>query len=74
MLSIAVAEFEMQGQTWDGLWLQSEHRTFDPEEADYFYVPIYTSCLMWPIYGWGGPPLVVGRCRSAPQTLQRIIP
>ncbi|KAL4426069.1 hypothetical protein ABPG77_007865 [Micractinium sp. CCAP 211/92] len=24
--------------------LQSEHRTLDPEEADYFYVPVLTSC------------------------------
>jgi hypothetical protein len=29
--------------------LQSEHRTLDPEEADYFYLPIYTSCLIFPV-------------------------
>lgn len=27
-------------------------RTLDPEEADFFYVPLYTSCYMWPIHGW----------------------
>jgi hypothetical protein len=36
--------------------LQSEHRTFDMEEADYFYVPAYTSCFLWPVYGWADHP------------------
>ena len=31
---------------------QTEHRTLDPEEADYFYMPVYTSCFMHPIYGY----------------------
>lgn len=36
-------------------------RTFDPEEADFFYVPAYTSCYPFPIMGWAdfpwfGPP------------------
>ena len=35
------------------LFLQSEHRTLDPEEADFFYVPVYHSCYMWPIHGEG---------------------
>jgi hypothetical protein len=26
------------------LMLQSEHRTLDPEEADFFYVPVYLTC------------------------------
>ncbi|KAL4425009.1 hypothetical protein ABPG77_002894 [Micractinium sp. CCAP 211/92] len=29
--------------------LQSEHRTLDPEEADYFYVPTFTSCFINPV-------------------------
>eukprot|EP00201_Polytomella_parva_P019453 CAMPEP_0175040528 /NCGR_PEP_ID=MMETSP0052_2-20121109/1321_1 /TAXON_ID=51329 ORGANISM="Polytomella parva, Strain SAG 63-3" /NCGR_SAMPLE_ID=MMETSP0052_2 /ASSEMBLY_ACC=CAM_ASM_000194 /LENGTH=539 /DNA_ID=CAMNT_0016302765 /DNA_START=1526 /DNA_END=3145 /DNA_ORIENTATION=+ len=29
--------------------MTSEHRTFDPEEADFFYVPVYLSCLMSPV-------------------------
>ncbi|KAK9858865.1 hypothetical protein WJX84_008379 [Apatococcus fuscideae] len=36
--------------------LQSQHRTLDPDEADFFYVPVYTSCFMWPIYGWADAP------------------
>ena len=32
------------------LFLQSEHRTLDPEEADFFYVPVYASCWFHP--GW----------------------
>lgn len=29
--------------------LQSKHRTLNPEEADYFYVPVYTSCFIHPV-------------------------
>ncbi|PSC72923.1 exostosin-like glycosyltransferase [Micractinium conductrix] len=29
--------------------LQSEHRTLDPEEADFFYVPVFTACFMSPV-------------------------
>ncbi|KAK9805353.1 hypothetical protein WJX73_005210 [Symbiochloris irregularis] len=36
--------------------LQSPHRTLDPEEADFFYVPVYTSCFIHPIYGWADMP------------------
>eukprot|EP00775_Hariotina_reticulata_P004291 gene4291-4543_t len=36
--------------------LQSPHRTLDPEEADFFYVPAYTSCFMWPVHGWADYP------------------
>jgi hypothetical protein len=31
-------------------------RTFDPEEADFFYVPIYSSCFAHPIYGFHDAP------------------
>jgi hypothetical protein len=36
------------------LMLQSEHRTLDAEEADFFYVPTYLACFMWPIQVGGG--------------------
>lgn len=36
--------------------LQSEHRTLDPEEADFFYVPVYTGCFMHPVFGWADAP------------------
>ncbi|KXZ53465.1 hypothetical protein GPECTOR_7g915 [Gonium pectorale] len=36
--------------------LMSEHRTFDPEEADYFFVPHYASCLIWPVLNWADYP------------------
>ncbi|KAI3425325.1 hypothetical protein D9Q98_009089 [Chlorella vulgaris] len=29
--------------------LQSEHRTLDPEEADFFYVPVFVSCFAYPV-------------------------
>ena len=31
--------------------LQSTHLTHDPEEADFFFVPLYVSCFVWPIHG-----------------------
>ncbi|GFR49991.1 hypothetical protein Agub_g12137 [Astrephomene gubernaculifera] len=37
------------------LFLTSEHRTFDPEEADYFFVPIMWACL-FDVYGWNPIP------------------
>ncbi|KAG2501891.1 hypothetical protein HYH03_000389 [Edaphochlamys debaryana] len=36
--------------------LTSEHRTFDPEEADFFYVPVYVTCYFWPIMGYADHP------------------
>ncbi len=38
------------------LFLQSEHRTFDPEEADFFYVPIHATCFIFPIHSWADGP------------------
>ena len=40
--------------------LQSGHRTLDPEEADFFYVPVYTSCFMHPVHGWADAPWFYG--------------
>jgi hypothetical protein len=31
-------------------------RTLDPEEADFFYLPMYISCYMWPVMGWADGP------------------
>ena len=36
--------------------LQSPHRTLDPEEADFFFVPVYTSCFIHPVLGWADMP------------------
>lgn len=36
--------------------LMSPHRTFDPEEADFFFVPLYVTCFFWPIIGWADHP------------------
>ncbi|KAK9805311.1 hypothetical protein WJX73_000673 [Symbiochloris irregularis] len=40
--------------------LQSPHRTLDPEQADFFYVPVYTSCFMHPIFMWADAPFWYG--------------
>ncbi|KAG2494839.1 hypothetical protein HYH03_007079 [Edaphochlamys debaryana] len=40
--------------------LISEYRTFDPEEADYFYVPHYGSCIPYPIWNWADWPYFGG--------------
>lgn len=37
-------------------FLQSPHRTYDPEEADFFYVPVYASAFAWPVFGWADFP------------------
>ena len=34
----------------------SPHRTLDPEEADYFYAPVYASCYIFPVLGWADFP------------------
>eukprot|EP00201_Polytomella_parva_P016605 CAMPEP_0175065286 /NCGR_PEP_ID=MMETSP0052_2-20121109/15834_1 /TAXON_ID=51329 ORGANISM="Polytomella parva, Strain SAG 63-3" /NCGR_SAMPLE_ID=MMETSP0052_2 /ASSEMBLY_ACC=CAM_ASM_000194 /LENGTH=538 /DNA_ID=CAMNT_0016331791 /DNA_START=174 /DNA_END=1787 /DNA_ORIENTATION=- len=36
--------------------LMSEHRTFDPEEADFFYVPVYSSCMIFPLHCYADGP------------------
>ncbi|GAX80494.1 hypothetical protein CEUSTIGMA_g7932.t1 [Chlamydomonas eustigma] len=46
--------------------LQSEHRTFDPEEADYFYVHPYTSCLIFPVFAWADGPWWPGPVQLRP--------
>ncbi|KAF8066266.1 SULTR2 [Scenedesmus sp. PABB004] len=38
------------------LMLQSPHRTLDPGEADYFYVPVYAACFMEAVAGWADAP------------------
>lgn len=47
--------------------LQSEHRTYDWEEADYFYVPAYTGCLTHPIFGWADHPWWHGPSCASPR-------
>ncbi|GFR40871.1 hypothetical protein Agub_g1522 [Astrephomene gubernaculifera] len=65
-------EYPNNHTTWTDVWvyaadtlvheflLISEHRTFDPEEADYFYVPHYASCLPFPIGVWADYPWFKG--------------
>ena len=36
--------------------LQSPHRTFDGEEADFFYVPAFVACWPFPVYDWADAP------------------
>ena len=38
------------------MMLQSDHRTFDAEDADFFYVPLYSSCFIFPIHCWADGP------------------
>ena len=48
--------------------LQSPHRTLDPEQADFFYVPVYTSCFFHPVLGWADFPYWYGNGGGCPQT------
>eukprot|EP00798_Chlamydomonas_sp_ICE-L_P001799 gene1799-33219_t len=36
--------------------MASPHRTFEPAEADFFYVPIYVTCYFWPTLGFADMP------------------
>ncbi|KAG2424862.1 hypothetical protein HYH02_015125 [Chlamydomonas schloesseri] len=38
------------------MMLQSAHRTFDPEAADFFYVPVYGSCFIFPLHCYADGP------------------
>ena len=49
-------------------FLQSPHRTLDPEQADFFYVPVYTSCFFHPVLGWADYPYWYGNGGGCPQT------
>ena len=40
--------------------LQSEHRVLDPDQADFFYAPVYTSCFLHPVLGWADYPWFYG--------------
>lgn len=31
-------------------------RTFDPEEADFFFVPVLVNCLIYPVFGYADHP------------------
>ena len=48
---------------------QSEHRTLDMEEADFFYMPLYVNLLVWPVFGWADGPWWGGVWGACPQTL-----
>ncbi|GLC75556.1 hypothetical protein PLESTF_001656500 [Pleodorina starrii] len=56
------------------LFLASEHRTLDPEEADFFYVPVNVGCL-FDVYGWNDIPRwprgVLGPRTHGAATMQR---
>ncbi|GLI69587.1 hypothetical protein VaNZ11_014246 [Volvox africanus] len=59
------------------LLLISEHRTFDPEEADFFYVPHSASCLPFPIGSWADYPWFPGpggpRIRQMVNMLREVV-
>ena len=56
-----------------GCRAQSEHRTFDPEEADFFYVPTYVTCLLHPVQGWVDFPWYYGPVREYAQLASAFI-
>ncbi|KAG1665166.1 hypothetical protein FOA52_005547 [Chlamydomonas sp. UWO 241] len=53
--------------------LQSDHRTFDPEEADFFYVPVYSACYFWPIHGHADYPLYPGPGHQRPMQAANLL-
>ncbi|KAG2494840.1 hypothetical protein HYH03_007080 [Edaphochlamys debaryana] len=53
--------------------LISEYRTFDPEEADFFYVPHQASCLPFPIYQWADWPWFRGQGGPRPRQMANML-
>ncbi|KAG2431441.1 hypothetical protein HXX76_009456 [Chlamydomonas incerta] len=53
--------------------LISEHRTFDPEEADFFYVPHQATCLPFPIGRWADFPWFGGTGGTRPRQMVNFI-
>ena len=52
--------------------LRSRHRTLDPVEADFFYVPLYMSCAILPVYDYIGPAAYMRGFPMRPVTAMRI--
>lgn len=46
----------MQDAGFHEMLLQSGHRTLNPVEADFFYLPVYASCLIHPVVREKQPP------------------
>ncbi|KAG2481857.1 hypothetical protein HYH03_019181 [Edaphochlamys debaryana] len=53
--------------------LLSEHRTFDPEEADFFFVPHQASCLPCPIGSWVASPWFRGPGGPRPRQMANML-
>ncbi|KAG2481846.1 hypothetical protein HYH03_019188 [Edaphochlamys debaryana] len=53
--------------------LLSEHRTFDPEEADFFFVPHQASCLPFPIGSWADWPWFRGPGGPRPRQMANML-
>lgn len=52
---------------------QSPHRTFDAEEADFFYVPVYVNVYTWPVFAWADGPWFAKFVNGAMSFLQHLI-
>ena len=52
--------------------LASAHRTLDAAAADFFYVPLYMSCAILPVYDWSGPPAYQKGYPMRPVTAMRM--
>lgn len=53
--------------------LRSPHRTVDPSEADFFYVPVYTACTILPVYDYVGPGPYANGYPMRPVTAMRMV-
>ncbi|KAG1665161.1 hypothetical protein FOA52_005542 [Chlamydomonas sp. UWO 241] len=53
--------------------LGSEHRTFDPDEADFFYVPVDSSCFMYPVFAYADFPWYHGPSNIRPMQAAHLL-
>ena len=52
--------------------LASPHRTLDGASADFYYVPVYMSCAILPVYDWSGSPSYQSGFPMRPVTAMRM--
>ena len=53
----------------NSLFATGDSRTFDPDEADYFMVMPYTTCLIFPVFAWADGPWWPGPIRKCGEVL-----
>ncbi|GFH23456.1 uncharacterized protein HaLaN_21070 [Haematococcus lacustris] len=56
ILSYCPNQCNLRGTCIEGWCKCDKDWTFDPEEADFFFAPVYLTCYLWPVHGWTDGP------------------